>query len=142
MTASQSELEAFLESYSGAIREKDIERLMSLYSPDIVYFDVVPPLRYAGSDAVRRNFLRWLATWESPIGVELRDRRIFIGGDVATAHMLHRTSGTLKDGRAVDYWVRLTVCCQHSQRGWRIAHEHVSLPVDVASGRIAMNLVP
>ncbi|WP_281026255.1 hypothetical protein [Rhizobium sp. BK418] len=26
---------------------------MSLYSPDIVYFDVVPPLRFIGTDAVR-----------------------------------------------------------------------------------------
>ncbi|WP_281412362.1 hypothetical protein [Rhizobium laguerreae] len=32
---------------------------MSLYSPEIVYFDVVPPLRFIGSEAVRSNFVRW-----------------------------------------------------------------------------------
>ncbi len=142
MSSTQPRIGALLESYSAAIREKDIERLMALYSSDIVYYDLVPPLRYSGFDAIRRNFLRWFESWQSPIGVEIRDRTILTSGDTATAFMLHRTSGILKDGRAVDYWVRVTVCAQRSDRGWLIAHEHVSLPVDFASGRAIINLVP
>jgi ketosteroid isomerase-like protein len=40
-------------------KAKDIGRVMSLYSPGIVYYDAVPPLRYSGSADVRRNFTRW-----------------------------------------------------------------------------------
>jgi hypothetical protein len=57
MASTQSEVRALLESWSEAIRIKDIDRLMSLYSPDIVYFDLVPPLQYSGSAAVRGEFL-------------------------------------------------------------------------------------
>src|SRR5918998_2524365 len=46
MASTQSEVSALLESWSEAIRIKDIDRLMSLYSPDIVYFDLVPGLQY------------------------------------------------------------------------------------------------
>ena len=37
-----------------AIRAKDIEGIMSLYAPDIVSFDIGPPLRYVGADRKRR----------------------------------------------------------------------------------------
>jgi hypothetical protein len=42
MATTQSEVRALLDSWSEAIRTKDIDRLMALYAPDIVYFDVVP----------------------------------------------------------------------------------------------------
>ena len=142
MASIQSEVRALLESWSEAARIKDIDRLMSLYSPDIVYFDVVPPLRYVGAAALRGDFLRWFDGWESSIGVEIRDLNVFGGRDIAFANMLHRTSGTLKNGREVGYWLRATVCCQQSNHRWVIAHEHISLPVDFESGGAAMDLVP
>jgi ketosteroid isomerase-like protein len=116
---------------------------MSLYSPDVVYFDVIPPLRYRGAAELRNDFLRWFDLWEGPIGVEIRDRRILASDDVAVAHMLHRTSGTLKEGRReVAYRVRATVGCQRSNHSWLIAHEHVSLPIDFTSGSAVMDLAP
>jgi uncharacterized protein (TIGR02246 family) len=142
MASTQPEVRALFDSWSEAIRIKDIDRLMALYSPDIVYFDVVPPLHYTGTAAIRRNFLRWFDGWKSAIGVEIRDLRIVASGEIAVAHLLHRTSGTLKNGREVGYWVRATVCCQRSNQRWVITHEHISLPVDVASGRPAMDLLP
>ena len=142
MDSTQSEVRALLDSWSEAARLKDIDRLMSLYSPDITYYDAVPPLQITGSAAVRRNFLRWFESWESEIGVEIRDLQILASGGVAIAHMLHRTSGTLKNGQEVGYWVRATVCCQRTNQQWLITHEHISLPVDPRSMRAAIDLVP
>jgi ketosteroid isomerase-like protein len=142
MDSTQSEVRALLDSWSEAGRIKDIDRLMSLYSPDITYFDVVPPLQYTGSAAVRRNFLRFFDGWKSAIGMEIRDLNILASGDVAAAYMLIRTSGTLKNGQEVGYWVRATVCCQRSNHRWLITHEHISLPVDPGSRSAAMDLVP
>ena len=68
MVSSQSELRALLDSRAEAMRMKDIDQLMSLYSPGIVYFDVVPPLQYAGTSALRGRFLDWFSRWQSPIG--------------------------------------------------------------------------
>jgi ketosteroid isomerase-like protein len=44
----ESEIRTLMDSRSEAIRTKDIDRLMSFYSADIIYFDVVPPLQYVG----------------------------------------------------------------------------------------------
>jgi ketosteroid isomerase-like protein len=140
--ATQAEVKALLDRWSEACRTKDIDRLMPLYGPDNTYFDLVPPLQYSGADAVRRNFLRWFDSWESEIGVEVRNLKIVVSGDVAFAYLLHRTSGTLKNGQEVGYWVRATVCCQRSNHQWLITHEHISLPVDPRTRSAAMDLVP
>jgi ketosteroid isomerase-like protein len=43
MASTQSEVKALFDSQYAAIRTKDLDRLMSHYSRDVVYFDVVPP---------------------------------------------------------------------------------------------------
>ena len=100
MVSMQSQVRALLDSRSEAIRSKDIDRLMSLYSPDIVYYDLVPPLQYLGFGALRGRFSEWFDRWKSSIGQEIRELNISASGDIAAAYMLIRASGTLKNGRA------------------------------------------
>jgi ketosteroid isomerase-like protein len=133
MASMQSEVKALLDNQFEAIRTKNIDQLMSLYSADIVYFDLVPPLQYVGSAALRQRFLDWFDGWKSSIGMEIRDLTIVASGDIAAAHMLLRASGTLKDGHEVGYWVRASDSYRRSDDGWLITHEHVSVPVDMAS---------
>lgn len=138
----QSEVRALFERRSEAIRDKDIDLLMSTYAPDILYFDLVPPLQYAGSVALRARFVEWFGGWESSIGQEIRDLSVVASGDVAAASMLIRASGSRKNGQEVGYWVRATDCCRQTDHRWSIVHEHISLPVDMQTGRAAMELEP
>jgi ketosteroid isomerase-like protein len=145
MASTQSEIKVLLDSREEACRVKDIDRLMSLYSPNIVYFDCVPPLQgFIGSDAVRRNFLRWFDEYEGPIGLEARDLNIAMSEDVAFAHMLHLDKGNVHLSKAglEEAWIRSTVCCQRSSRGWLITHEHISWPFEFnkQGGTVVMRL--
>jgi ketosteroid isomerase-like protein len=142
MASTESEVKALLDNQFEAIRTKDIDQLMPLYSADIVYFDLVPPLQYVGSAALRQRFLEWFDGWKSSIGMEIRDLTIVASGNIAAAHMLLRASGTLKNGNEVGYWVRASDCYRRSSDGWLITHEHVSLPVDMASRSAAIDLTP
>jgi uncharacterized protein (TIGR02246 family) len=138
----ESEVRALLDAQAEAMRAKDLDRLMSLYSPEVIYFDVVPPLRYAGSAALRARFTEWFDGYTGRIDMETRDVSVVANGAVAVAHWLSRASGTLTNGRAVGAWVRASNTCQRFDRGWLITHEHVSLPVDPGSGRAFMDLTP
>ncbi len=130
MTSNDSEIRALLDSRVDACQTKDIDRLMSLYSSDIVYYDVVPPLQFVGSDEVRRNFLRWFDEYDGPIDLETHELNVAMSGDVAFVHMLHLDSGTRKNGAPEGaVWLRSTVCCRRSSGKWLITHEHISLPV-------------
>jgi ketosteroid isomerase-like protein len=128
MTSSESEVRALLDSRVDACQKKDIDRLMSLYSADVAYFDVVPPLQFAGAGEVRRNFQRWFDEYDGPIGLETHDLHVAVSGDVAFAHMLHLDSGTRNNGIEGAVWVRSTVCCQRRDGKWLITHEHISMP--------------
>ncbi|MEU7835368.1 nuclear transport factor 2 family protein [Nonomuraea sp. NPDC049129] len=83
MTSNESEVRALLESRVDACQAKDIDRLMSHYSSDIFYYDVVPPLQFAGSDQVRGNFVRWFDEYDGPIGLETHDLTIAASTDIA-----------------------------------------------------------
>lgn len=137
-----SDVQALLDIRVEASRAKDIDRLMSLYAPDCVYFDVVPPLQFTGAAAVRQNFLRWFAEYDGPIGLETSHQDVVVRGDVAFAHMLHFDSGN-RSGEYSGVWLRSTVCCQQIDGKWQITHEHISLPIDWAkSGMVVTNLTP
>ena len=121
---------AVLDRRLEAMRVKDIDGAMSVYAPDIVYFDIIPPHQFVGAEAVRHNFLRWFAEYEGDIGLETQDLSVAVNGDVAFAHMLHPDSGTRRSGRDVVVWVRSTVCLQRIADQWLITHEHISFPMN------------
>lgn len=142
MDATESEVSALFDARTAAMKRKDIDQLMSLYTADVVYFDIVPPLRYVGSDVLRGRFTRWFEGWDGPIGMEVDHLVVSASGDVAAAHMLIHASGTRVNGRQVDYWVRTSNSCRRTDGRWLMSHEHVSLPVDLEHGSVIMDLEP
>jgi ketosteroid isomerase-like protein len=142
MDSTHSEIAEFLENQAEAMRAKDLDLLMTFYSPDIVYFDVVPPLRFVGAEALRGRFGRWFAGFRGPIDLSIRDLTIAVSGDLALAHWFSRARGTLLNGREAGTWVRASNCSRRSPGGWLVTHEHVSVPADLASGRAAVDLTP
>ncbi len=101
---------------------------MSHYTPDILAFDLAPPLEYRGADAIRTSFEAWFATFQGPIRHEIRDLRVTTGDDVAFSHSLNRIGGKKADGEEFDIWVRATVCLRKIAGKWLVAHEHYSVP--------------
>ena len=77
-----------------ALRNMDLEDVMSLYAPDIVSFDIVPPLRHVGEKAKEKNWAHAFAIYQRPLGYEIRDLTLTLGDDVAFGRSLNRVSGT------------------------------------------------
>ncbi|OBI94323.1 nuclear transport factor 2 family protein [Mycobacterium sp. 1245805.9] len=128
---------------TGAIRAADLEAVMSIYAPDVVSFDLEPPLRHVGAEAKRRNWERVFAAYEHPLGYEIRDLTITVSDDVAFAYSLNRLSGTLKSGPTTPgFWVRATTCFRKLDGRWFIAHDHVSVPLEMTTGAGLLNLEP
>ncbi|MEU5083240.1 MULTISPECIES: YybH family protein [Streptomyces] len=131
MASHESDIRALLDSRVDASRTKDIDRLMSHYSDDIVYYDAVPPLQFTGREEVRGNFERWFGEYDGPIGLETHALTIASGAsDIAFAHMLHLDSGTRRNGLDIGIWVRSSVCFRQLNGRWLITHEHISMPID------------
>ena len=130
-----------IDGYVKAFRTKDLDLIMSFYTPDMVSFDVVPPLQDAGKDVYRKVWEKAFASFEGPIDVELRDLNITTGDDLAFSHTLYRIVSKRK-GQKVDYWQRLTFGFRKIGGKWLISHVHVSVPVDFKSGKAVLDLKP
>ncbi len=139
----EAEIRGVMEKWAEALRAKDVAALLAHYTPDILVFDLAPPLRHAGKDVQKKNFQEWFATFRGRVGFEVRDVQITSGDDVAFAHSLNRISGERTSGEDTDVWVRATVCFRKIGGKWLVTHEHVSVPFYMdGSVRAAVDLQP
>ncbi len=120
----------------------DLEAFKRIYASDVVSFDVQPPLQHVGAEAKLRNWTEAFTVLQAPLGYEVADLRITVQGDVAFAHSLNRLSGTLHNGSRSGFWVRATVCFRKVDGDWLVVHDHVSVPLDIRTGRALLNLEP
>jgi len=131
-----------IDGFVKAIRAKDIDGVMSVFAPEVVSFDVGPPLQHGGGEAFRKRWQELFESYQGPIDYEVRDLSITAGDDVAFSHSLNRIGGTVKNGQKADRWLRWTACYRKTNGKWLIVHEQVSVPVDLRSGKAVMDLRP
>ncbi len=125
-----------------ALRAMDLEGVMAFYAPDIVSFDIAPPLQHVGAEAKRTQWVAAFAAFQPPLGYEIRDLTVTVGDDVAFGHSLNRISGTLRNGNQTALWLRWTVGLRKIEGNWIIVHDQVSAPLDFESGRAMLELEP
>ena len=125
-----------------ALYEKNIEGVMSLYAPEVVSFDIMPPLQYVGAEVFRKVWEEVFSSFQGPIDYEMHDLSITAGDDIAFAHSLNRISGTMNNGQKTNLWLRWTACFQKIDGKWLIVHHQNSVPADLRTGRAALDLKP
>ncbi len=138
----EAAIQRLLDAGIQSIRDKNIDGVMALYAPDVVSFDIVPPLRYVGAAAFRKLWEQVFASAQGPIGYELHDLHITVGEDVAFSYSLNRISGTMNNGQKTDVWLRWTACFRKINGKWLIVHHQNSVPVDLAHGTAVLDLKP
>jgi ketosteroid isomerase-like protein len=129
---SETGIRAVIETRRRALRDRDPAAFLVTYAPDALIFDLAPPLAH-GLDA--QGVAAWMASWDGPIGSETHDLRVEAAGPLALVTCLERLHG-LQGGEARDIWMRLTLCLRRDHGGWRVTHEHVSVPVRKVDGRL------
>lgn len=137
-------IRALIEERTAAMRDRDATRAMATLAVDVVAFELAPPLAL-GPEAARdeAGLAAWLSAWEGPVGIEIRDLHIELGGNVGWCRSLNRLHGALRDGREVDMWMRSTLAFRREDGAWKIAHGHSSLPILMdGSYRAATDLKP
>ncbi len=140
----EAEIRQLLDTWAKAFSARDLDGIMSIYEPgqSLVAFDLVAPLRYTGFEAYKKDYQEFLEQFQGTIDVEYRDLSIMAGDTVAFSRGLERLSGTLKNGQKFDAWVRFTECYRKTNGHWRAIHDHISVPVDLDTGKALLDLKP
>jgi ketosteroid isomerase-like protein len=134
----EAQLRQFIANQISAICAKDLDRLMSHYETEAVIFDVKPPLRTNGADALRRTWEACLPYFPDSFQAETRDLSLTVSGDMGLAHWVMRFTGM---NHPVP-WMRFTTGYRKVRGQWRIVHEHASVPFHPETGQAALTLEP
>jgi uncharacterized protein (TIGR02246 family) len=136
-------IRAVVDDWLTAVRAKDTARAISHYAPEVVSFDLAPPLEYRGTEAIRRSLDGWFSTFRGPLGYEIHDLSVTVGDEIAFSRSLNHITGSRTSGEETDVWVRATIGYQRSGGKWLIIHEHVSVPFYMdGSDKAAVDLKP
>lgn len=139
-TLQAEEVHALLDSYIQAVRALDLDRIVAHYAPDIVAYDAIAQLEFAGLDAYRQHWKACLQQCQNMI-FEPRDPAIFANGDVGFGHYLVHCGGSC-DGKESSGWMRATFGARKRNGRWQIVHEHYSAPFNPETNQILSDLKP
>jgi uncharacterized protein (TIGR02246 family) len=137
-THDEAAIRALISQWSRALEAKDLDALTADYLPDAVLYDVKPPYKTQGPAAIRQTWEACLPCFPKSFKSEHRDLRIAVSGDVAFCFGLHHLVVPDEPNHpATQSWIRVTACYQKVAGQWKVVHEHVSMPFDCTTGRIA-----
>jgi ketosteroid isomerase-like protein len=131
-----------IDRFAKAFRAKDINGVMSVFAPEIISFDILPPLQAVGAETFVKHWREFFESFQGAIQVEFPDVCITAGDDVEFSYCLHQVKGTLTNGKQTDWWLRWTACYRNCNGEWLIVHEQVSVPVDLGNGKAMLDLKP
>jgi ketosteroid isomerase-like protein len=143
-TDSRQEIEALETRYNNAFNTRDVDGIMSCYAPgrELFVFDAVPPREYPSWDAYKRDWETLFSIYPGPVSNQISEQSIALVGPVAYGHNIQSTTFTNKDGSQVHLVVRVTDVYRKIGRKWLIVQEHVSFPVNIATGKADLESKP
>ena len=140
---SEVELRERIDVLLDAVRTGNLAALKTVFAPDIVSFDIQPPLRHLGADKKMANWEEVFQAFQVPLEYDVRDLTVLVDGDLAVVYSLNHMNATMTAGGRIDYWLRWTSAWRKLDGEWMVVHDQVSVPTDFANGgRAAMDLTP
>lgn len=135
-TGDKAKIEALYQAYLKAFNAKDVNALMACYSPkDLYVFDAIPPRAYPSWDAYKKDWEGLFTAFPGPVSYSMSEVSITVVGSLAYAHNIQTGYFTDKNGSRLDAAVRVTDVLRKTNGKWLIVHEHVSVPVDLMTGK-------
>jgi len=140
----EAAINASVQHLVAAANAKDLNAIMEYYVPDesLIVFDLVPPRQYVGAASYRKDWEGFLASYPGALHAEVSDWKVETEGNLAFGHGFFRTTGPDKDGKPQDVTVRITDVYKKINGKWLVVHEHVSVPVDMATGQADLSSKP
>jgi ketosteroid isomerase-like protein len=124
------QIKALLEAWADAVRRHDLPAILAHHEPDIVMFDLPPPLQCKGIEAYKETWGLLFRYHRPGAAFDIQALDVTAGQDVAFAVAIMRcgpdssSNPADKDG----FLFRLTVGLRKLHGHWRITHEHHSIP--------------
>jgi ketosteroid isomerase-like protein len=127
-TKDEAEIRDLIERWARAVRTKNLDGIIAHHAPEILMFDVPPPIQAKGIEAYKKTWDKFFAWFQDSGVFDITELNITAGEDVAFGTALMRCGGTEPNGDKVTLDFRLTICLRKIHSQWTVLHEHHSVP--------------
>ena len=135
-SADEAQIQALEKQFTAAVQAKDVAKIMAVYAPEGLFvFDLVPPRQYVGQAAYKKDWEGVFAGTVGPVKFSVSDLAVTVVGSVAYGHSIQDIGFTGKNGKKNELVVRVTDVYRKMGGKWLIVQEHVSVPVDLDTGK-------
>jgi uncharacterized protein (TIGR02246 family) len=139
----EAQIQTLEKGFAAAVQAKDTAKIMSFYATEGLFvFDLVPPRQYVGQAAYKKDWEDVFAGTVGPVKFSVSDLAVTVVGAVAYGHSIQSIGWTGKDGKSTSAVVRVTDVYRKAGGKWLIVQEHVSVPVDLGTGKPDMMSKP
>ena len=138
----EREIRELHEAWFAASSEKDLEASMAPIATSIVSYEHSVPLQYTQLDDIREECRRGFEQQSDEFTWTVPDLHVDVRDDLAVTWGLNRMANRLPDGTEEVVWSRGTRVFRRIDRTWQMVHQHVSFPIDPATGAAATELRP
>ena len=140
----RAEISAIENRLLDGVKTKDVDKIMSCYSPDesLFVFDVIPPRQYVGAKAYRKDWDDLFAMFPTIQEASISDISVTADHNLGYARLITHGVFVDKTGKKMESYIRTTDVFRKSGGKWLIVHEHNSVPVDLATGQADMMSKP
>jgi ketosteroid isomerase-like protein len=123
----EAALQELIAQWAKAVRDENLPGIRANHDPDILMFDVPPPLLSRGLEAYMTTWSIFYPSQARPIAFDFEEVEITAGSDVAFATAIGHCE-YIEHGKNTDLKFRLTMGFRKRNGEWRIVHEHHSVP--------------
>lgn len=140
----KAEIEAIQKRIVAAIQHRDADAIVANFEhgDSLVIFDVVPPRQFTGWNAWKKDWTDALKGCASAPKMDISDLKIEVSGDLGFSHNIGHFACVDPKGSQQEMTWRATDCYRKQGGKWIIVHEHLSVPVNPASGKGDLNSNP
>lgn len=124
----EEEIRALIGAWSRALEAKDVDTMMSHYLEDAVLFDAIPPYKVVGRDKIAHAWRSCLPFFPDSFRSEHRDLTVQVEGTVAFVFGIHHFAVDDPNHPCGQTWMRVSLGLRKVGGGWKVAHEHISIP--------------
>lgn len=124
----EAKIRTLIEDWARAVRSKNLDGIWADHSPEMLMFDVPPPMQSRGIEAYWKTWDVFFPWYQDSGVFNIEEMDVSAGDDVAFVTALMRCAGTEANGEKVELQFRLTIgLCKINSR-WTVMHEHHSIP--------------
>src|SRR3989442_13675991 len=105
----KDEARALVEDWASSVRRRDLRGILRSHSPNIVMFDVPPPLQSKGLEPYRRTWETFFSWARDPVVFDISEMTVTAGTDVAFVTPVMRCAGAKANGGDIALDFRLTI---------------------------------